>query len=104
MKLKTLIEVDDEAIVTHLLAEVQTRLHGPDFSSCDVVTFTGAVVEHPGDYYAPDPPDAGTLGVIGAWIIDPGYYSVLFVDPKTGETVQSTAMAAEMQAREATVA
>lgn len=56
-KLKAVIEVEADAIVRHLLTEVQGRLHGPDFSVGEVVTFTEAP--------APDPIEPRNTGYPG---------------------------------------
>lgn len=100
-KLKTVIEVEPDAIVRHLLEQVQEQLHGPEFSCGDVVVFTAQVepggaiddegVDHEG--YVPDAvaqvlkPGAPAVvrryhkGLRG----EPTYYEVLCVD-SDGET------------------
>lgn len=108
LKLRTVIEVETDAIETHLLQEVQQRLMGPEFSSGQVVVFNGQPIDlgpvADAVEWRPDPPPAGRLGVVGAYngafAGQRRLYRVFFVD-EAGETLSDDFTPNQLQLRKA---
>lgn len=105
--LRTVIQVEEDAVWIGLRAELDRHLHGPEFSCGDEVTFVALAEGDPGfDRWFPAPLMAalvpGGQGVIGCYHADADEpeYSVLVRDV-AGDIARVGLPAARLQKREA---